>query len=237
MGIGDLTVEAVGIYTAEFLCDLSPGGHKTWHVLSLQHPLADGRGKPFRHLLIREKQFQKPHAFQTDGIGGCGVDGDTHLPHEQEFPHLAYIRRVDLYEAEAPFVSRVLQAGSHLAVGKNGCMAVALCISVAHTAPGDDRVDILHDERFLSVCTELSDFGHDTPDLIRDLPGGLVLRIELQNLAGNIPSVLIDVRQCHVVIVQVDGYTAVLQGLIAMVVLQEEGDGRDQVQPAIRVTL
>jgi hypothetical protein len=40
-----------------------------------------------------------------------------------------------------------------------------------------------------------------------------------------------------VVIVQVDGYTAVLQGLIAMVVLQEEGDGRNQVQPAIRVTL
>ena len=49
---------------------------------------------------------------------------------------------------------------------------------------------------FLSVCTELSDLDMTRPDLIRDLPGGLVLRIELQNLAGNIPSVLIDVRQC-----------------------------------------
>ena len=57
MGIGDLTVEAVGIYTAEFLCDLPPGGHKTGHVLPLQHLFADGRGKPLRHLLIREKQF------------------------------------------------------------------------------------------------------------------------------------------------------------------------------------
>ena len=201
MGIRDLPVEAVGKYPSELPGDLPPACHKAGDIFPIPYFLLYGWGQAVCHLLSREQPLPQPHAFQTDGIGSCSVDGDPHLPHIQKLPHLARIGRIDLEETEAPLISLVLQTGGHLTVGKNGRVAVAFRIPVTHAASGDDRIDILHDERFFPVLTKFSHFGHEASNLIRKLPGCLILRIEPQDLSGKIVPILVDVGQGYMVIV------------------------------------